>query len=147
MSLKTRHCVEHVDEPRDVVLVVRKRLRDRFPDVGEGREMDDGLRLIAFERQVKVGGLKYVTLNERAPLDHVPVPARQVIKRNRLQSVGRQSLARMGTDVSSAAGNQNRLHFASSRVCPRQVAGSSPIVKTKPKPMKAEFRLRYYLTE
>jgi hypothetical protein len=59
--------------------------------------------VIAFERLVKVGWLKYVTLDERVPPDHVAMPARQVIKRDRLQSVARQSLARMGTDESSTA--------------------------------------------
>ena len=58
--------------------------------------------------------MKYVTLNERTPLHHFTMPARQVVKCNRIQSVGRQSLARVGADESSTACYEDRLHFVPS---------------------------------
>jgi hypothetical protein len=70
--------------------------------------------LVALKCPVKVGRLKDVALNERAPLHQFTVSARQVIKHDRAQSVGRQSLARVGADEASAASYQDRLHIVPS---------------------------------
>src|SRR5262245_31472819 len=109
------HRVEHVDEPCYVVLIIGKGLRHRLANISKRCEMNHCLRLVPIKCPLKVGGLKYVSLNEWAPLDRVTMAPRKVIKRDRMQSVGRQSLARVRANESGTASHQDRLHFLPSR--------------------------------
>ena len=93
--------------PGDVVGIVFLRVRHRFAHLDEGREMHDGIDLVAGETRVELLGAVRVALEEVAPPDVLAVAGDKAVEHHRMVAPGGEFLAAMSADVAGAAGDED----------------------------------------
>jgi hypothetical protein len=101
-----------------IIAIIFGWVGDGFADIGEGREMHDGRRLVALHHLGEALGIKDIAFLERPPFDGTFMPVHQAVIRHRRVTSRSQCLAGMGADITRTACNKDGFAVRHQRASP-----------------------------